>query len=186
MAADRREEIAALEMDALRQGEPGGVFGSEREGLRRDVDGVNRRFGPLGRQRQGDNPGARADIEDAAWYCGEGQQELDQVLGLRAGDQRSAVTQEDAAVKIDRAQQMLERLAGAAPYHQSAERVQFAISQRPVEFEVKIDPFLAEHVSEQVLGVEPRAFDPMFLEVSGGGGEDLLERLQGRIMKYEV
>ena len=40
-------------------------------------------------------------------------------------------------------EQMLERLALAAPPHQIAERDQLRLGERPFELEIKLDPFFA-------------------------------------------
>ncbi len=81
-------------------------------------------------------------------------------------------------MEFDGSQQVLERLAGGAAFHQIAQRLEFRLAQGAVKFEVEIDPFLAQDMGEEEFGIEPRALDAVFLEVAGGGGNDFLHGFQ--------
>jgi len=89
-------------------------------------------------------------------------------------------------VEFDGAQQVLERFAGGPAFHQIAQGVEFAVAQGAVEFEVKVDAFFPQDVGEQKLRIEPRALDTVFLKVTGGGRDDLLDRLQGLSIKSDA
>ena len=78
------------------------------------------------------------------------------------------VRDEESAAEIHRSKQVLERFALCPRLNQFPQGCQFAFAQRTVELHVKFDPFFAQNMSHEVLGVEARAFDPMFLEIPRG------------------
>ena len=105
---------------------------------------------------------------------------LHEVLRLRTWDEGALVAEEDAAVEVHRAEEMLERLAGGAAFHEDAEGVEFALAEGAVEFEVEVDAlFLAKDVGEEPLGIEAGALDAVLIEVAGGGCDDVLDGFQG-------
>ena len=66
-----------------------------------------------------------------------------QLLRFGPRNQGAPVAEESVLAELDRAEQMLQRLALAAPPHQLAQRRQLRLGERPVELEIKLDPFLA-------------------------------------------
>src|ERR1700737_785155 len=62
---------------------------------------------------------------------------------------------------------MLQRLAFAAAADHFAQWRQFRFGQLALKLEIKLDPFPAENVRKQVLGIETRVVDPAFLEIVG-------------------
>lgn len=177
-AADGGKEIAWEEIDTACEAEARGVFRGQGQGVRGNIHGIDSGLGPFGSQAQGDDAAPGADVQDARRLCGEGQEEFDELLGLRTGDERPRIAKEGAAMEFHRPEEVLERLAGSAALHQDAERLQFALAQGAVEFQVQVNALLAEDVGQEVLRIEARAFDAMFLEVTGGGGDDFLHRFQ--------
>src|SRR5204863_6775126 len=69
------------------------------------------------------------------------------------------------STKFSRAQQMLKRLALAATLHQIAQWRELGFSQHTLKFQVQLNPFPSEHVREQMLSIQPRIFDAVFLEI---------------------
>jgi len=176
------EEVALDEADAVREGEAGGVLGGKGEGGWGDVDCVDLGVWPLGGESECDHAGAGAGVEDAGGFGGGeggvGDEELDEVLRLGARDQGAFVAEEGAAMELGGAQEMLQGLAGGAAFHEEAEGVEFAVAEGAVELEVEVDAFFCEDVRQEVLGVQAWALDAVFLEITGGGGEDLLHGFQ--------
>lgn len=179
LAGEGGEEVAVDKSDTVRKAELGGVFGGEGEGIGRDVDGIDGGGWPLGGEGEGDDAAAGAGIEDGCGLESEGEEELDQVLGLRPGDEGAGIAEEGASMELDGAEEMLERLAGGAAFHQVAQGVEFAFAEGAVKFEVEVDAFFPEHVGEQMFGVQARAFNAMLLKITGGGGDDFLHVLHG-------
>jgi hypothetical protein len=180
------EEVAVVEADAGGEGEEGGVFGGEGEGIRGDVDGVDGGVGPLGGKGEGDYATADADVEDEGGFVRKGEEEFDEVLGLVAGDEGAWIAEEGAAVELDGAEKVLEGLAGGTAFHEEAEGIEFAVGEGAVEFEVEFEAFFAENVREEELGVEAGALDAVFLEVTGGGCDDVLHGFQGASIKADA
>ena len=172
LAGDLREKIAAGKADALREAEPRGVFARQRQ---RGVGKVHRlylRVRPLRGERERDHAAARADIEHALRFARR-EHDLAELLRLRARDERAFVAEERASVKLRGAEQMLERLARGAAFDQRAERLQLLIGERPVELQVQLHPFLPEHMGEQVLDVQARAFHAVLLKKRGRRLDDI-------------
>ncbi len=173
-AGNGGEEIALEEADAVREAEPGRILGGKGERIRGDIDGIDGGIRPLGGEGEADDAAACAYIEDGRGFGGEGEEELDQVLGLRARDEGACVAEEDAAMELDGAKEVLEGLAGGPALHQAAQGVEFAVAEGAVEFEVEIDALFAQDVGEEELGIEARTFNLVFAQVTGGGGDDFL------------
>src|ERR1700737_5288426 len=62
---------------------------------------------------------------------------------------------------------MLKRLALRAPFDQIAQRHQFRVVKRALEFEIKIHSCPPERVSEQMLSIQPRIVDLVPGEIRG-------------------
>jgi len=170
----RGKKIALDEPDPVRKAEPDGVFRGQREGAGGDIDGVHIGLRPLERQGKGDDPAASPHVQDAGRFIRQRGDQFHQVLGLVPRHQGALVAEEAAAVELNGAQQMLERLSRGAPFHQFPHRVQLPVAQGPVKFQVQIDPFLAQHVGQEVLRIQARALDSMLLQVACGGCDDFL------------
>ena len=99
--------------------------------------------------------------------------QLNELLGFGAGDKGSAVAKKQSSEKFSRTEQMLKWFPSAAIPNEIPERSALRIGKRTVKFEIKIQTLFAKDMREQVLGVEPRTFDSVILEIAGGSGQNL-------------
>ncbi|MGC3989129.1 MAG: hypothetical protein QM796_05475 [Chthoniobacteraceae bacterium] len=59
---------------------------------------------------------------------------------------------------------MLQRLATRPALHQFPQRFQILLPEWTIKFQIQVHPFLLQHLGEQVLDIQPRAFHPVFLK----------------------
>ena len=167
---------------ALAQREPQSealpVLPGEREGVRGDVDGSHARARMLVRDRQGNRPGTDADVEHARLLepCEQRQAALDDDLRLGARDERTRVRPQRQPPKAPLAEDVRERLAGAAAAEQLPHLLELRLLEWTVELGVQLDPREPERVRDQVLRVDPRRVHALVGEEVGRAAEDLAER----------
>ncbi len=97
---------------------------------------------------------------------------LAELLGLGSRHERALVADKSVAEEFDGAEQMLQRLADAAAADEFPKRLQFRRGERPLKLEVEVHALQLQHMSQQVLNVEPRLLNTMLLEVASGGLDD--------------
>ena len=122
--------------------------------------------------RQAQRYHARAGSHDREWLIVDGRRlieskKLNQFLRLRSRNERAFVAKKNIPAKLDRAEQMLERLVLSPPSDQFADWRQFRFGQIALEFQVNIEPFPPERMRQQMLGIQARIFNPVFLEIRG-------------------
>ena len=175
MARERREQVAGVEGDAVRDFERGGVFLSDGARGRADVDGVGLRLGQEMEDGKTDDTGACADVGEAGRFAAR-TQALDGGLheDFRVGTRHEGVRRDlegepheflfpDDVGDGDALDALFDGLAVAR---------ELRWLERLVEVDVEVDAFASEDVAEKHLGVEARRLDAFFLEILFGPFED--------------
>ena len=88
-------------------------------------------------------------------------------------NERPGIAEEFAAHEFHGAQQVLERLAPAAAFHQITQGSQLLLGQRAVEVHVELHPPAAKHLGEQVFHIQPGVFHTGFLKPRGSAPNGL-------------
>ncbi len=117
---------------------------------------------------------AGAKVEHGGRRCSHGVlDEFDQLFRLRARDKHAPVDLEREIEKRRAAEHVGERFALPTTAHQGTDHLEFRITERPLELQVDLHAADVESVRDDQLGIEPRAFDPVFPEELGGALDDV-------------
>ena len=173
---DVREQVGPGELNPPGEVVPRRVFRREREGFGRDVASGHGGLRSFQGEAEGDHPASGSHIKGPLKIAG-GQHEFHELLGFRARDQRPRVGGESLAEKLDRPEQVLERTPLRTLPDEIAQRSPFLLAQRPLEFEIELDPVLfSEDVGQEVLRIQARAFHALFAKVVRRRGQDFEDR----------
>lgn len=175
LARERREQVAGVEGDAVRDFERGGVFLGDRARGRADVDGVCLRLGQEMEDGKTDGACTCADVGETGRVAARAQA-LDGGLyeDFRVGARHEGVRRDtegephefffpDDVGDGDALDALLDGLAVAR---------ELRWLERLVEVDVEVDAFAAEDVAEEDFGVKVRRLDVLLLEILFGPFED--------------
>src|SRR5262249_10396148 len=163
------KQVTFQKTHAMRQVELGRALIRESERIVRNIDSNYLCLGTFDRQAKRNNAAAGSHIKNFGfWISDFGFEEFNELLRLRPRHHRAFIAKKDVPAKCDGAEQMLKWLAFAAPLNQSSQRREFRVGQHAFKFQIEIDALSAEHVREQVLGVQACALDAVLLEIACG------------------
>jgi len=170
---DRAEQIAP--MNGHLHLEPRRVARGDLEGLGRQIRELDRDARPLGRERDPDRAGPRAQIEDAGLAARLEQIEraLDERLGVRARHEHARRHLEAPAPELAAPEDVGHRLTPAAALHELADRGALRLVERTIEVHVQAHAVEPDRLRDEQLGVQPRRLDPAGGEVLGRPLDDL-------------
>ena len=170
------EPIGLREIDALGQIALRGVLAGEGEGVGRTVDRVDLPVRALGGEGQRDGAGARAEVEHAYGlaFGKEREREVDQLLGLRTGDERALVGLQHQITELHLADDVLEGLAVAAADREVAQALYLVIIEQAFELQIKIQSLHPQAGGEEMFGLHARLLQALAREEFRG----LLQRLE--------
>lgn len=149
------EPIAQREADSCRA-VPCRVLAGYGQGFRAEVGGDDPGEWPFGGEGDGDDPAAGAEIEDFGGpiFRNEFQRQLDEELGLRAGDQHAGPADERPRPELPFAGEIGHRPAIPPAFHQGLEAVQLVGTEQLFRPGAKIGPVAAQHMPQQHFGIE--------------------------------
>src|SRR5205823_1760644 len=119
---------------------PGGIRPGDLQRLRAHVERPDFRTWQPVRQRDGDASASRTNIDNFSWLplCDS----LDQKFRLRPRDEDARVNGKPQSTKLGFAGDVLQWLAGSAPFDPFAQRFQRRLIQLPLELQVQIQALL--------------------------------------------
>ena len=148
------EPVGLKEVDAPAQTVGLGVFPGQEKGISRGIQrgdpGGGSRFG----QREGDGSGAGTQIQNFWGIANSGEEELDQILGFRSGNERAPIGFYHQTGPVSVAKNVLERFPPGTTPEQGTDFLQVGLGQRSLKLEVELHAAESEGMANKGFGVE--------------------------------